>query len=164
MDMAEEPDQTNYVELTAEVVSAYVMHNAVQRNDVGDLIAAVHASLTALGKPKAAAEAERPTPAISIKKSISPDHLISLEDGRRYKSLKRHLSGRGLTPEKYREKWGLPPDYPMVAPNYAKQRSDLAKSMGLGRQRRRADETVEPVEPAGEPAEAPAPKRRRKAA
>jgi predicted transcriptional regulator len=78
-------------------------------------------------------EEEKPKPAVPIKKSITPDYLISLEDGRRYKSLKRHLGGRGLTPDQYREKWGLASDYPMVAPNYAKQRSDLAKSMGLGR-------------------------------
>lgn len=146
MDSTDNPAQPNYVELTAEVVSAFVMHNSVQKNDIPDLIAAVHSSLVALGQPKPPAEAERPTPAVPIKKSISPDYLISLEDGRRYKSLKRHLSGRGLTPEGYREKWGLPPDYPMVAPNYAKQRSELAKSMGLGRQRRR--EPVEEAPPA----------------
>lgn len=137
MDDQENAARANYVELTAEVVSAFIMHNSIQKADLPDLIAAVHASLSALGQPKPSPEAERPVPAVPIKKSVSPDHLISLEDGRRYKSLKRHLSGRGLTPEGYREKWGLPSDYPMVAPNYAKQRSDLAKSMGLGRQRRR---------------------------
>lgn len=139
MDNPDAAMQPDFVELTAEVVSAYVTHNAVQKNDLPDLIAAVHGSLAALGKPKPAPEAEKPSPAVPIKKSISHDYLISLEDGRRYKSLKRHLSGRGLTPERYREKWGLPPDYPMVAPSYAQQRSDLAKSMGLGRQRRREE-------------------------
>lgn len=156
MDNNDGAAQTNLVELTAEVVSAFIMHNSIQKADLADLIATVHTSLTALGKPKPAPEAERPVPAVSIKKSVSPDHLISLEDGRRYKSLKRHLSGRGLTPEGYREKWGLPSDYPMVAPNYAKQRSDLAKSMGLGRQRRR-----EPVEAESAAAPAPAAKARR---
>lgn len=154
MDQAEDTQATNYVELTAEIVSAYVMHNSVQRNDLAELITAVHASLTGLGAPRAAPAAERPVPAVPVKKSIHHDYLISLEDGRRYKSLKRHLSGRGLTPERYREKWGLPSDYPMVAPSYAKQRSDLAKSMGLGRQRRREDDT----------AQMPAAPQRRKAA
>lgn len=144
MDMIEETRKTNFVELTAEVVAAYVMHNAVQRGDLAELITSVHRALQGLTQPQAAPEAERPVPAVPIKKSVSHDFIISLEDGRRYKSLKRHLSGRGLTPERYREKWGLPADYPMVAPSYAKQRSDLAKSMGLGRQRRR--EEVVPVE------------------
>lgn len=141
----------NLIELTAEVVSAFVMHNSLQKTDLPDLIASVHSSLQQLAEPKPA-EPARPTPAVPIKKSISPDYIISLEDGRPYKSLKRHLSGRGLTPERYREKWGLSPDYPMVAPNYAKQRSELAKSMGLGRQRQ-----------AGAPAAAK-PKRARSAA
>lgn len=151
MDSQESAQTANYVELTAEIVSAYVTHNSVQRNDLGELIGGVYASLTGLGAAKAQ-QAERPTPAVPIKKSLSHEYIISLEDGRRYKSLKRHLSGRGLTPEQYREKWGLPMDYPMVAPSYAKQRSDLAKSMGLGRQRK--------VE---EAAEAPAAPRRRAA-
>lgn len=136
MESKEIVGQPNLIELTAEVVAAFVMHNSVQKADIPDLIASVHSSLQQLGHPKPA-EPARPTPAVPIKKSVSPDYIISLEDGRRYKSLKRHLSGRGLTPERYREKWGLSPDYPMVAPNYAKQRSELAKSMGLGRQRKR---------------------------
>ena len=147
--MSEQDTSTlsNLVELTADVVAAFVMHNPIQKTDLPDLIASVHGSLSGLGQAKAAPEAERPAPAVSIKKSVSPDFLISLEDGRRYKSLKRHLSGRGLTPEKYRERWGLPHDYPMVAPNYAKQRSDLAKSMGLGRQRRKEVEPEVQAEP-----------------
>lgn len=144
MDEKDVPVQPDFVGLTAEVVSAFVMHNSVQTSDLPELIVAVHTSLSTLGQGKTDREAERPTPAVSIKKSLTPDYLISLEDGRRYKSLKRHLSGRGLTPERYREKWGLPPDYPMVAPNYAKQRSDLAKSMGLGRSRRREEEPPAP--------------------
>ncbi|HMO28566.1 MucR family transcriptional regulator [Enterovirga sp.] len=147
--------QPNLIELTAEVVSAFVMHNSLQKSDLPDLIAAVHNSLQQLAEPKLA-EPARPTPAVPIKKSISPDYIISLEDGRPYKSLKRHLSGRGLTPERYREKWGLSPDYPMVAPNYAKQRSELAKSMGLGRQRQREANAA--------PAPAAKPKRARNAA
>jgi predicted transcriptional regulator len=121
--------------LTAELVSAYVGNNVVQQNDLPQLIASVHASLSALGTQQPVAQAERPVPPVPIKKSITPDYLVSLEDGRRYKSLKRHLAGRGLTPEQYRRKWGLAGDYPMVAPNYAKQRSDLAKAAGLGRKR-----------------------------
>ncbi|MBV9077234.1 MAG: MucR family transcriptional regulator [Methylobacteriaceae bacterium] len=136
-----------YVELTADVVAAYLTHNAVQKNEIPALIASVHASLSGLGAARPAAESEKPVPAVPIKKSVHPDYLVSLEDGRRYKSLKRHLSGRGLTPEQYREKWGLSHDYPMVAPSYAKQRSELAKSMGLGRRR-------------AEPAPAPAKGRR----
>lgn len=149
MDDLESASETDYVELTAEVVSAYVTHNSVQKNELADLIAAVHASLVGLGKPKPAPAAEKPVPAVSIKKSISHEYLISLEDGRRYKSLKRHLSGRGLTPDGYREKWGLAHDYPMVAPSYAQQRSELAKSMGLGRQRQRAPEPAAQAPKAG---------------
>lgn len=137
MDMVDDGAQTNFVELTAEVVSAFVMHNAVQKSDIPELIASVHQSLMALSSAKMP-EAERAPPAVPVKKSVTADFIISLEDGRRYKSLKRHLSGRGLTPERYREKWGLAHDYPMVAPNYAKQRSELAKSMGLGRRREMA--------------------------
>jgi predicted transcriptional regulator len=135
----------DFVELTADLVSAYVAHNAIQKTDIPGLIASIHASLVGLGAPKPAPEPEKPVPAVPIKKSITQDYLISLEDGRRYKSLKRHLSGRGLTPEQYREKWALPSDYPMVAPSYAKQRSDLAKSMGLGRQRRPEEPAAAPV-------------------
>jgi predicted transcriptional regulator len=123
------------VSLTAELVSAYVGNNAVQQSDLPQLIATVHASLSGLGSQKPVESAERPNPPVAIKKSITPDYLVSLEDGRRYKSLKRHLAGRGLTPEQYRRKWGLAGDYPMVAPNYAKQRSELAKAAGLGRKR-----------------------------
>ena len=104
----------------------------------------VHASIAGLSTPAAAQEPEKPVPPVSIKKSITPDYLISLEDGKRYKSLKRHLSGRGLTPDEYRAKWGLQRDYPMVVPNYAAQRSELAKSMGLGRKRAEPVAEVKP--------------------
>ena len=96
-------------------------------------------------------EAEKLVPAVSIRKSITPDHLISLEDGKPYKSLKRHLGGRGLTPEQYRTKWGLPSDYPMVAPSYAKQRSDLARALGLGRIRQQPKATKAPTTAPVEP-------------
>ncbi len=97
------------------------------------LIASTHAALTKLGGPVEPAKEERSTPLMPIKKTVTPDYLISLEDGKQYKSLKRHLTTRGLTPDEYRRKWGLPYDYPMVAANYAAQRSELAKSIGLGR-------------------------------
>jgi len=132
MDEAMNSDDTT---LTADVVAAYVSHNSVRIADLPDLIASIHAALQGLKAPQQA-EPEKREPPVSIKKSITPDFLISLEDGRRYKSLKRHLTSRGLTPQTYRERWGLPRDYPMVAPNYAKQRSELARASGLGQLRR----------------------------
>jgi predicted transcriptional regulator len=126
---------SDFTALTAEVVSAYVVNNSLGPADIPDLIASVHRALQGLSAPQQA-EPEKREPPVSIRKSITPDFLISLEDGRRYKSLRRHLSTRGLTPEQYREKWGLPRDYPMVAPNYAKQRSELARASGLGQSRR----------------------------
>ncbi|WP_018261442.1 MucR family transcriptional regulator [Methylobacterium sp. WSM2598] len=128
---------TGAVELVASIVSAFVSHNNVRPADLPDLIKSIHATLSSLGKP-AEPEPVKLTPAVPIKRSITPDAIISLEDGRPYKSLKRHLTGRGLTPQQYREKWGLPPDYPMVAANYAAVRSELAKQIGLGQNRRRA--------------------------
>jgi len=129
-----EGDQTILVELTAEVVAAYVSHNSVPVNELAGLIHAIHATLKIAGAGRVGEEPKELIPAVPIKKSITPDYLISLEDGKKYKSLKRHLSARyGLTPEEYRAKWGLPADYPMVAPNYAATRSALAKTMGLGR-------------------------------
>ena len=136
----------DHTTLTADVVAAYVSHNAVRAADLPDLIASVHRALQGLSAPLQA-EPEKREPPVSIKKSITPDFLISLEDGKRYKSLKRHLKGRGLTPEQYREKWGLPRDYPMVAPNYAKQRSELAKALGLGQLRRSRAATSNPLAP-----------------
>ena len=123
----------NLIELTCDIASAYVGNNTVQPSAIPELIRTIQSALVGLGQEGPAPRLNRPVPPVSIRKSVSDDYLVSLEDGRRYKSLKRHLSGRGLTPEQYREKWSLPYDYPMVAPNYAKQRSDLAKSMGLGR-------------------------------
>src|SRR5215210_4990221 len=108
----------NYVELAADIVSAYVAKNSVRPCEIPELIASVHSTLTKVATGVAETPKEELTPPVSIKKSLTPDFLISLEGGKRYKSLKRHLTGRGLTPEQYREKWGLPREYPMVAPNY----------------------------------------------
>src|SRR5215212_864365 len=132
--MTDELSPPNRIGLAADIVSAFVSNNSVSTEDLPSLISQVHAALENLGKP-AQKEPEKPVPPVPIKRSVTPDYLISLEDGKQYKSLKRHLSGRGLTPEQYREKWGLPYDYPMVAPNYAKQRSELATRMGLGQKR-----------------------------
>ncbi|RAZ71806.1 MucR family transcriptional regulator [Mesorhizobium atlanticum] len=132
--MEETDDNTGaLIELTAEVVSAYVSNNPVPVGDLPALIDRVHGALKSAGGG-AAEERQALTPAVPIRKSVTPDYIISLEDGKKFKSLKRHLSVHyGLTPDEYRAKWGLPSDYPMVAPNYAAARSSLAKSMGLGR-------------------------------
>ncbi|MGY2049957.1 MucR family transcriptional regulator [Methylobacterium sp. JK268] len=129
------PEQSELINLSADIVSAYVANNSVPLADLPGLIEAVHASLTTIVAPPPP-KPEKPVPPIPIRKTVTPDAIISLEDGKPYKSLKRHLSGRGLTPEQYREKWGLPPDYPMVAATYAAQRSELAKTLGLGQLRR----------------------------
>lgn len=122
------------VGLAADIVSAYVSNNHATPADLVDLIASVHASLTTLGAEPEAPQAAPLIPAVPIRKSVTPDAIICLEDGKPFKSLKRHLrSSYDLTPDQYRTKWGLPADYPMVAPAYAAARSALAKSMGLGR-------------------------------
>ena len=131
--------QNNAAALTTEMVSAFVASNSVAPADLPRLIFSVHETVVGLLSP-APPKAAKPVPPVPVKKSITPDHIISLEDGKPYKSLKRHLSGRGLTPAEYRAKWGLPSDYPMVSPNYAKARSELAKSLGLGQQRRKRAE------------------------
>ena len=129
---------TNNIELAGDIVSAYVSNNSVPAADLPGLINEVYNALVRVGSSAAAAPAEAPKPAIPVKRSVTDDHIICLEDGKKFKSLKRHLRTQyGLSPEDYREKWGLPADYPMVAPNYAKARSNLAKQMGLGQQRRR---------------------------
>ena len=135
--MAEE-QQSELVALTADVVAAYVANNKVSVEELSGLIASVHSALAGAGQPEAPTEPEAPkaSPA-QIRKSITPDALVSFEDGKPYKTLKRHLTLRGLTMDQYREKWGLPADYPMVAPNYAEQRRSLAKKIGLGTKRRR---------------------------
>jgi predicted transcriptional regulator len=125
------------VELTAEIISSYVANNVVSPAELPALIGSVHGALSGTSVPEAEV-VEDLKPAVSIKKSITPDFLICLEDGKKFKSLKRHLRTHyDLSPEAYREKWGLPVDYPMVAPNYARARSQLAKKMGLGQGRRK---------------------------
>ncbi|WP_018264041.1 MucR family transcriptional regulator [Methylobacterium sp. WSM2598] len=135
----ESADEAGAVELTAGIVSAFVSSNNVPIGELPGLISSVHAALHSLGKPAAPPVEETPkaTPA-QIRKSITPDALISFIDAKPYKSMKRHLTKNGLTPDEYRQKFGLPLDYPMVAANYAAQRSELAKSMGLGAIRRGA--------------------------
>lgn len=123
----------NTVEIVGEIVAAYVSHNALSAADLPRLIAEVFTAVKNLGAPAAPEPAAQPTPAVSIRKSITPDYLICLDDGKKFKSLRRHLAALGMTPEQYREKWGLPADYPMVAPNYSSTRSAMAKSFGLGR-------------------------------
>ncbi len=129
-------DNAALVDLTADIVSAYVSHNVIPAADLPNLINQVHGALgTLMGHP-AEPPKEEQKPAVPPKKSITPDYLICLEDGKRFKSLKRHLKTHyNLSPDQYREKWGLPSDYPMVAPSYAEARSRLAKQMGLGQRR-----------------------------
>ena len=128
----------SHIELTAEIVSAYVSNNTVAASDIPALINQVHAALARVSGDGGEATAEPLKPAVSVKKSITPEHIVCLEDGKKFKSLKRHLRTQyHMTPEQYRDKWNLPADYPMVAPNYAAARSQLAKQMGLGQQRRR---------------------------
>ena len=125
------------IDLTASIVSAYVGNNTLPASDIPALIAQVHAALLRVSNTTPVASAEPARPAVAIRKSITPEYIVCLEDGKKFKSLKRHLRTQySMSPEQYREKWGLPPDYPMVAPNYADARSLLAKKMGLGQQRR----------------------------
>ena len=127
-----------YIDLTANIVSAYLSNNPTPASEIPNLISQVHSALTRVSSGRSEAPAEPAKPAVSLKKSINPDYLVCLEDGKRFKSLKRHLRTQyDMTPEQYRDKWGLPADYPMVAPNYAVARSQLAKKMGLGQQRRK---------------------------
>ncbi|GJE14261.1 MucR family transcriptional regulator [Methylobacterium longum] len=134
-----EAQAVDYVELTAELVSAYVSKNAVRPGDMAELISSTHAALAGLGTSAvpAAPTADKATPA-QIRKSITPDALISFIDGKPYKTLKRHLTGNGLTIEEYRERFGLPRDYPSTAANYSAQRAELARSIGLGQLRTKA--------------------------
>ncbi|NNG05768.1 MAG: MucR family transcriptional regulator [Inquilinus sp.] len=135
--MNEEQEPQELLSLTTQIVSAHVSNNAVDVPGLSGLIEKVYKALAGIGAEVPAA-AERPQPAVPIKKSVTPDFIICLEDGKRLKMLKRHLkTAYDLTPEGYRERWGLPSDYPMVAPNYAKQRSMLAKQIGLGTKARR---------------------------
>jgi predicted transcriptional regulator len=159
-------DTPNYIELAADIVSAFVSNNSVPTSELPSLIGNVHAALQNVGHPAAKQDEVKPTPAVPVKKSLTPDHLISLEDGKQYKSLKRHLGKLGLTPEAYREKWGLPRDYPMVAPNYAAKRSELARSTGLGQRRSKAAQAKTAANDAVKtaPEKSPAKRGRKKAA
>lgn len=134
--MSDKPNPGETLELTAEIVAAHVGNNPVPVADLPRLIHEVYRTLSTIGtEPEAP---ERPRPAVPVKKSVYPDYIICLEDGKKLKMLKRHLkTAFNMTPEEYRERWGLPADYPMVAPNYAEHRSALAKQIGLGTRRRR---------------------------
>ncbi len=126
-------DNAQILEMTADIVSAYLSANTIAAAEVPGLIASIHASLTQVSGGAVEAPAEPQVPAVPVRRSITPDYLICLEDGLKFKSLKRHLRTKyDMSPEEYRAKWGLPNDYPMVAPNYAKARSELAKAIGLG--------------------------------
>jgi predicted transcriptional regulator len=132
----EEGAQPELVELTAKIVSAFVSNNTIGAGEIPQLINETHAALTRATGIPVLQEREELKPKVPVKKSVMPDHIVCLEDGKKFKSLKRHLRTHyNLSPEEYREKWGLPHDYPMVAPNYARARSDLAKKMGLGTRR-----------------------------
>ena len=177
--MTEDTDNLHpHIEMTAEIVAAYVSRNSIPAAELPNLIRSIHQSVSTLGAPPVAEVAPEPLkPAVPVKKSITDEYIISLEDGRKLKSMKRYLAGLGMTPAQYREKWGLPHDYPMVAPSYAAHRSALAKTLGLGRRAAQeapsgeaemeAEIEADP-EPAAEPAppaaEARKPRRRTKAA
>lgn len=150
-DFSAKTGESGLVTLTAKITSAIVSNNAVQAAELPKVMEAIFTSLLSLGQPKAEPASPKAEPRTSIRKSVTPDAIISMEDGKPYKSLKRHLSGRGMTPQEYREKWGLPHDYPMVASAYATKRSELAKSFGLGRKK------AEPVQ--AEPAKRGRPKK-----
>lgn len=129
-------DDLNLIELTAEIVSAHVANNTVAVGDVANLVQRVHEALTSLGQPAAQPEAERKTPAVSVRASIKPDYIVCLECGRKQKTLRRHLqTAHGLTPEQYRAEFGLQSSYPLTAPNYSKRRGEMARAIGLGRKR-----------------------------
>ena len=135
--MTDQAKQSELLALTSNIVAAHVGNNNVAGQDLSKIIRDVYDTLASVGTP-AEPKQERPTPAVAVKKSVTPDHIICLEDGKKLKMLKRHLkTAYDMTPEEYRERWGLAADYPMVAPNYAKQRSKLARQIGLGTKARR---------------------------
>ena len=166
---SEQQNPSNTIELAAEIVSAFVPKNSVPAAELPALIGNVHDALTKVANGTSAQPAEEPkAPAVSVRKSVQPDYILCLEDGKRFKSLKRHLrTVYDLTPDQYRAKWGLAHDYPMVAPNYAAARSELAKQLGLG-QKRRSEPVVEaqpaPVQAEPEQVKSPTRGRRKKAA
>ncbi|MGA9266679.1 MAG: MucR family transcriptional regulator [Rhodomicrobium sp.] len=141
-------NELDLTSLTADIVSAYVAHNALTGDKLPDLIGSVYGALSRASLQVVEPEKVELKPAVAIKKSVTPDYIVCLEDGKKFKSLKRHLrSDYSMSPEEYREKWGLPHDYPMVAPSYAAARSDMAKNMGLGR-RDAAIAVIQPKTPA----------------
>ncbi|HXQ47299.1 MAG TPA: MucR family transcriptional regulator [Caulobacteraceae bacterium] len=134
----ERPDDVTLLRWTADIVAAYVAENSLALGGVADLIGSVHQALAGLSDPPPQAPPERRRPAVPVSRSVQHDHIVCLEDGKKLKMLKRYLRARyDLSPEEYRRRWGLPPDYPMVAPAYAARRSDFAKKIGLGRGVRR---------------------------
>ena len=138
--MAEENDQTlasnDLLRMSVEIVSAYVSNNPIAATQVPDVINTVYGALNSINGQTVSESAEAQKPAVSVRRSINPDHIVCLEDGKKLKMLKRHLrAAYGMSPDEYRAKWGLPSDYPMVAPNYALQRSAFAKQIGLGRKK-----------------------------
>jgi predicted transcriptional regulator len=149
--MSDVSSRAQVLGLTAQIVSAHVSHNAIPSDALSGLIQSVYRTLTAVGVDVPVPE--KPQPAVPIKRSVFPDHIVCLEDGKKLKMLKRHLqTSYQMTPEQYRERWGLPADYPMVAPNYAERRSSLAKKIGLGR--KRAAPEPEVIAPPPPPAKA----------
>ena len=146
METEVQPTEANHAQLVTDIVSAYVSNNSVRTSDLPELIASVHAALIGLATPAAPAEeqVEKPTPA-QIRKSVTPDALISFVDGKSYKTLKRHLAKHGLDFHAYRTRYGLPSDYPSTSPNYSAQRSELARTLGLGQQRRNAASKAPPA-------------------
>ena len=145
-------ESTNLIELTADIVSSHVTRNSVAIGDLPSLIQQVHQALASLGQPQQEPEREARAPAVSARASVKPDHLVCLECGKKQKTLKRHIqNAHGMTPAEYRQAYGLKKDYPMVAPAYSERRSEMAKSIGLGRKRRSDGATPE--------GEAPAPKK-----
>ena len=151
-----ESSEFDLTSLAADIVSAYVANNAVGSDKLPDLIGSVYGALSRASAQAVEPEKVELKPAIAVKKSVTPEYIICLEDGQKFKSLKRHLKTHyDMSPEEYREKWGLPRDYPMVAPSYAASRSDLAKNMGLGRRDTTVAGTQPEVTAKAEPAEKP---------
>ena len=151
--MTDQVSSSDYIGLAADIVSSFVSNNSVPVTELPALIGSGHAALQNVSNPVQVKAAEKPTPAVPVKKSVTPDAIISLIDGKPYKSMKRHLTRHGLTPAQYRERFDLPRDYPMVAASYAAKRSELAKSTGLGQQRRKAaPDTAETGETVSTPA------------
>jgi len=142
--MSESATSSNFIEISADIVSAYVSNNSVPAAELPALLSSVYAALTKTAQGQSREPQVELTPAVPVKKSVTADAIICLEDGKKFKSLKRHLrTTYDMTPEQYRAKWNLPNDYPMVAPNYAKARSELAKTMGLGQQRKKGATPLE---------------------